>query len=32
MNKYHNINIKFKDNNYYGWDELLKQLKKRFLY
>lgn len=29
MNKYHHINIKFKDNNYYGWDMLLKQLKSK---
>ena len=30
MQKYHYINIEFKDNDYFGWDNLLKKMKNSY--
>ena len=31
MKKYHYINIEFKENDYFGWESLLKDMKSRYL-
>ena len=31
MQKYHYINIEFKENDYFGWESLLKDMKSRYL-